>query len=197
MKTNDDVFALALRQTFLATAGQADPDTDNALPGYLLLAEGGTDSYLSEAGQKVHQRLVKRLTTSTLGQLLTQATDTLTPARQTEQTGLVPETLDELRADRLHPTAVPVMRMKRLVQFLNLHVDEARAVLQKTADWYREQFVPTQYGYALTGRIASPERSTSTMQLGSRSLFETDEALHLYLNRLAEELTTDPGTDIR
>ena len=192
MITHDKLFAHSLRQAWLANASQTDFETGGQTLQQLLMNEDTTDSH-NDQERQIDNRLRLLMVTPTLGTLLCQATSSIPPDQQVHQTGLSTETLDELRADQLHPTSIPVLRMKRLIEFLKLSVAQAMAALQKTAEQYSQQLAPDAPTHGITGRIASVSKTAKTAaSLGtsnSRFLFESDEALRTYLNRLENEMT--------
>lgn len=180
--------ALALRQTWL---NEVDQPACQQLLGQLLLHQP-VQTLPAETEQRILDRLQVRLVTPSLGQLLHQQTQGLTEQQQTSQTGFSPETVSDLVNDALHPTTVPLMRMKRLVEFLKLSTAQAFTALQKTADQYHERHTGVVLSYAAVGRLAHADRSGTGSTTGGHFLFESDEALQLYLDRLGEALTTDP-----
>ncbi|MBO0950125.1 hypothetical protein [Fibrella forsythiae] len=191
MKMHNESLAFALRQVWV---NQPDHQADTPATAYLLDTEPAVN-LPDTVRQRTLDRLQIRLTTPSLGQLLQQQTQAKDVIWQQEQTGFSAETLNDLCNDAIHPTSVPVMRMKRLIHFLRLSTEQAFAALQKTADQYNWQAGPSTFSYAQMGRLSHPDRPASTTtSTGRHFLFESDEALQLYLNRLGDVLASESTT---
>ncbi|MBO0931132.1 hypothetical protein [Fibrella aquatilis] len=186
-----DALAFALQRTWLADADpltELSDDTTTRLVDYLLV--GGPSATLPHFyEQRILEKLQIAPLSPTLGQHLQARLAGTQPDWQTEQTGFSAETLDALSRDALAPTSVPIMRMKRLVSFLQLSLDEAIMAIRETAYYFQKQRLPdVAMAY---GRVASDAALTVTGGSSDGLLFESDEALQVYLDRLSQELTTD------
>lgn len=187
-----DLFNELLRLSCLNQLSHQEPEaTATALQRVRVTAD------MSQANDaqfdRLRSRLLIPLTTPSLGELLERVVQTTDVAEVISQTGLPISMVEQLRTDRLYPTQIPVMMMKRLLIWLQIPFLEAEAALQKTAERFSALVDTTtpQYGTAPLGRKTFRNAAnTPSSEPGSRSrdLYANEDALRMYLNRLEQEM---------
>ncbi|MEZ0608023.1 hypothetical protein ACAW74_05885 [Fibrella sp. WM1] len=195
MTTSPDAFGFALQRIWLAAP---DPftalseQTADQLVDYLMVTEPSA-TLPSFYEHQILERLGIAASSPSLGDYLaTRLVDTRLDW-QTEQTGLSTDTLEAICQDNLMPTSIPLMRMKRLIGFLALSVEDTLLAIEETAYRFQKQLranpALAQVAYS---RIAPPSsESASLASSNGDRLFEQDEAIQVYLDRLSALLSAD------
>lgn len=187
-----DLFDELLRLSLLDQLSHQEPEaTSSTLQGLLVTED--INKLDNSRFDRLQSRLLVHLTTPSLGELLEHVVQTTTVDEVTSQTGLPVTMVEQLRTDQLYPTQIPVMMMKRLLTWLQVPFEQAETALQKTAERFSfltGSTVP-QYGLSpLRRKSYRSETYPSLNEAGSRSrdLYVNEDALRLYLNRLAQEM---------
>jgi hypothetical protein len=196
MNTTNEALAFALRKAWLANA---DPmavfsdETGQRLTDYLIDTEPSAQ-LPSFYDRQILQKLAIGPVSPSLGQYLTERLARVAPGLQTEQTGFAPDTLTALCDDRFKPMSVPLMRMKRLVEYLGLTIDDAVDAIRETAHRYQQlnhQSPAVAYSGSY-GRMPAPSRDIAPLSYGNgENSHADDEALTVYLERLSDLLATN------
>lgn len=110
-----------------------------------------------------------------------------------EKTGMTPVLINELRNDAIYPNNVPIQLFKKLVMALGLPYATVKAAVLKTFGQLKHQVGlndASAFGFAPAFRKGHEQMSQGSARKDSISdgneLFENEEALNKYLNRLEE-----------
>lgn len=127
------------------------------------------------------------------GQLLQEAMQqqNITEPLLVGNTGLTLFVIDELKSDGIYPNNVPIQLFKKLVMTLKLSYSNVKAAALKTVSLLKQQAVVSDVsGHLPTFRKGYEQFSSNQIRKShdsdGKELFENEEALNKYLNRLEE-----------
>jgi len=114
----------------------------------------------------------------------------------TEKTGLGQRLINELRKDCIYPNNIPIQVFKKLVLALELPYNLIKSTVLKTYEQLKHQALlndATAHGFAPTFRKGYEQLNSGAVNADNdndgNELFENEEALNKYLNRLEELMT--------
>jgi transcriptional regulator with XRE-family HTH domain len=156
----------------------------------------------AEMSERKKKRLFDHLLTQTakspsFGQLLydyIQAKN-YTPEKLASQVKLSQERIHGLLKDELSTNLIPVKRLKRLLKTLEISFDEVETAIWKTYEIVKESQSGAQkkgnYQVSFRKSFGKNTRVKGTGEADSRNLYQNEEALDKYLNRLKELLENE------
>lgn len=144
-----------------------------------------------EKEDKMLQRLYK-VAHATLGAVLQDAITEKNIAIEplAEKTGIPENILKSLLTDSIYITNVPIKLFKTLISYLQVPFDTIQKGVEETVRGLQLTFVPIETSLSMTFKRKPDKMSfeeRNQVQTG-RGLFENEEAVSLYLNRLKELL---------
>lgn len=143
---------------------------------------------------KLMNRLKDVLQQVSFGQLITEAIQksNIEPDHLAELTGLPVPVLKELQTDAVFTNNVPIVFLKKLLHSLNISYGVAEHAIRNTFELLRHR-MPSSASYnGMTptfkkGNLSSRESFIKNMpKTSGKELFQNEEALSRYLNRLNE-----------
>lgn len=143
---------------------------------------------------KLMNRLKDVLQQVSFGQLITEALqkNSIEPDNLAELTGLPVPVLKELQTDAVFTNNVPIVFLKKLLQTLNISYQVAEQAIRNTFELLQHS-VPSSASFnGVTpafkkGNLFSRESFIKNMpKTSGKELFQNEEALNRYLNRLNE-----------
>lgn len=153
---------------------------------------------LPEKEQVMLSRLAALMQQPSFGQLIEQAMQehSIEEKLLAEKTGLAPTMIDSLRKDAMYPNNVPIQLFKKLVMSLELSYTIVRTAVLKTFGQLKHQVIlneATAFGFAPAFRKGHEQISSGQARKDNdtdgNELFENEDALNKYLNRLEELMT--------
>ena len=180
----------ALRMLFLESSN-TNLDAEQTLAA--ITSGNYTAEMRADKKQLLMNRLQDVLMSASLGQLLENAIRKAGIQAQTleQQTG-VPETMiRDLQQDNIYPNNVPVVLFRKLLSALKISFESAERAIRQTFEMLQVQAGATiQAGLAPAfkkGQFAdTPSLYKSSMPSDGKELFQSEEALNRYLNKLDE-----------
>lgn len=188
-----DLWDEGLRLLFLESGKEANFPAPNVVAAATDVSD--TDIAMSEAKQQtlIHQ-LAAVMNTQSLGQLLTEAlVHTHDNTAVSALKAALPESvISDLKVDAVYPNNIPIVLLKNLLSALNISFQNAEKSIRKTFDMLRNQAVLGSYG-ALnpaykkksSQHYSFRDNQSQSLSKGSgKELFQNEDALNRYLNRL-------------
>jgi len=191
-----DRFDEALRLIYLDQVRAMDTEQVHQELSSVLANSNRTISSGKE--QEMLSRLSALMQQRSFGQLMEQAMkeNSIGEELLVEKTGLTPAMIYSLRKDALYPNNVPIQLFKKLVMSLKLSYSMVRTAALKTFGQLKNQVElseATATGFTPAFRKEYEQISSGHARKDSdtdgNELFENEEALNKYLNRLEELLT--------
>lgn len=143
---------------------------------------------------KLMSRLKDVLQQVSFGQLITEAIqkNNIEAEALAEQTGLPVPVLNELQADTVFTNNVPIVFLKKLLHSLNISYQVAEQAIRNTFELLQHRIPSSASFNGVTpafkkGNLSSRESFIKNMpKTSGKELFQNEEALNRYLNRLNE-----------
>lgn len=161
------------------------------------LQEGNKEIVASANKELMLKRLDMVMQQLSFGELIEAAMQKqqMAEAMLVEKTGLSSPVMEELRHDAVYPNNVPIQLLKNLAIALKLPYALVRAAVLKTFGLLRQQDALKDFmGYTPAFRKGHQSFNSGGLQKDhdgdGKELYENEEALNKYLNRL-EELMSD------
>ncbi|MBL0267197.1 MAG: hypothetical protein IPP99_00530 [Chitinophagaceae bacterium] len=191
-----DRFDEMLRLIYLDQVNAMDPDhTQQELSRMI----NSKEVSISPANEEIiMSKLTALMQQPSLGQLIQWAMKESNVEEKllVEKTGLTPVLISELKNDAVYPNNVPIQVFKKLVMALELSYTNVRAAVLKTFGQLKQQIGfndTTAFGFIPAYRKGHEQLNYESVRMDSISegneLFENEEALNKYLNRLEELMT--------
>ena len=154
---------------------------------------GNSGDVTSDHKERTITKLAVMMHQLSFGQLLQEAMQQQNIAEPmlVENTGLTPFVIDELKSDGVYPNNVPIQLFKKLIMTLKLSYSNVKAAVLKTVSLLKQQAVVSDVsGYTPAFRKVHEQFSRNQIRKShdsdGKELFENEEALNKYLNRLEE-----------
>lgn len=159
------------------------------------VSEGNRGSVSQAQEQILMDRLKAVLLQPSFGELIRAAMQErqLSDTTLSERTGVSVQSIGALSNDEVYPNNVPIQGLKKLVTELHLAYQVVKAAAFKTFQQLQQQAALKDLsGYSPAYRKGEPGLRTARpgADVDGKELFENEEALNKYLNRL-EELMND------
>jgi hypothetical protein len=193
---NIDRFDEILRLIYLDQVKAMDP---GQIQQELSKVLGSKEVAMSPANEEVIMtRLAALMQQPSFGQLIqrTMKENNIEDKLLVEKTGMTPVLINELKSDAIYPNNVPIQLFKKLVMVLELSYTTVKAAVLKTFGQLKHQVGfndVTAFGFVPAFRKGHEQISHGSVRKDSISdgneLFENEEALNKYLNRLEELMT--------
>ncbi len=159
----------------------------------LNVQSGNSSNVPPDYKERTMIRLTAMMRQLSFGQLLQEAMQQQNVAEPllVEQSGLTPSVIDELRSDGIYPNNVPIQLLKKLVMALKLPFSNVKAATLKTVSLLKQQAIVSDVsGYRPAFRKGYEQISSNQIRKShdsdGKELFENEEAVNKYLNRLEE-----------
>jgi hypothetical protein len=191
-----DPFDETLRLFFLESAKSNDENAEKELA--MILSNDNPALMPDMMRLNLMVGLEKVLDQTSLGQLIKDAIQKNTVEESTlvQHTGIPLPVLKELEEDALYTNNVPIVLLRNLLKTLNISFHLAKAAIRRTFDLLQLRGTSSTSHNGLTptfkkGGFSSRETFFRNAPKGSgKELFQNEEALNRYLNRL-DELMND------
>ena len=194
MSTNNpiDILDETLRILFLESGKSERADAEKEMAIIL------SNTHLIEMPEAMRVKLMDQLNTAlvqvSLGQLISDAMNAnkLEDNMLGEKTGLPIPVLIELKEDAIFTNNVPIVLLKKLLFALQIPFQTAEQAIRKTFETLQSRTGPTSFYNGIApaykkGGFTSRESYIRNMPKNSgKDLFQNEEALNRYLNRLNE-----------
>jgi hypothetical protein len=168
-------------------------DAEQLQQALFKVQSGNSGDVASDHKERIITRLTAMMHQLSFGQLLQEAMQQQNIAEPllVENTGLTPFVIDELKSDGIYPNNVPIQLFKKLVMTLKLSYSNVKAAALKTVSLLKQQAVVSDVsGYTPAFRKGHEQFSGNQIRKShdsdGKELFENEEALNKYLNRLEE-----------
>jgi hypothetical protein len=176
---------------FLNSASESLPITGHSMTA--ILAESNIADMPAEKKQHMVARLQGVLMSASFGQLLTEAMadNSIQNEALEQQTGIPATMIKELQEDAIYPNNVPVVLFRRLLTALKISFKSAERAIRQTFEMLQSRSAaPLEVGLLPAfkkGNLASRELFyKSAPPCDGKELFQNEEALNRYLNKLDE-----------
>jgi hypothetical protein len=193
---NIDRFDELLRLVYLEQVKNMDADQMQQQLSRVL--DSKTLSISSANEDSIMTRLIALMQQPSFGQLIQRAMkeSNVEDKVLVEKTGMTPTLINGLKNDAIYPNNVPIQLFKQLIMTLHLPYMTVKGAVLKTFGQLKNQIglnEATAFGFVPAFRKAHEQINHESVRGDSISdgneLFENEEALNKYLNRLEELMT--------
>ena len=168
-------------------------DTDQLQHELFMVQNGNRGDVAPGDKERTITRLAATMEQLSFGQLMQETMRQQSVAEQllVENSGLTQAVVQDLKRDGIYPNNVPIQLFKKLVMTLKLSYANVKAAALKTVGLLKQQAVVNDVsGYTPAFRKGHEELSSGQLRKShdsdGKELFENEEALNKYLNRLEE-----------
>jgi hypothetical protein len=194
MKTNNekDPLDALLTEVFLEQAYIDNLSSANTYYQQILSIEPSVEMPQQKKVEML-ERLQQALAPVTLGQLLQNEMSriNISIASAVGKTGLPEILLKDIQQDKLYPNNIPILLLHRLIELLNTPFALVKQGIKETYKLLQSQSSPMSFGGVnpafKKGNYLSKEVISRTNHANDgKELFQNEEALNRYINRLEE-----------
>jgi len=187
-----DSFNEALRILWLENANKADLNSSEKELNFILSTQSETDIDKIKENLFI-DKLYTKLNAPSLGQLILEAlkSKSILDDNFIEQSKLPNEIIAALKEDSIFPNNIPVRLLKNIFNLLNISIEEAEQAIWRTYSIVKNKGSI----YSLSSKLQpafrhkNPDKKTAfhaNSQTDGRELFENEDALKKYVDRLKE-----------
>lgn len=191
MRQKSDILDESIKLVWLEseTIGERSKEEDDL---HRVLSESYRTTMTYAQKERMQAKLLRKKSPS-FGELLQNALSSFAADLPTlaSKTGLLPSQLDDLVRDSIPVNSVPVVFLKDLLRVLNIPFSMASEAILKTFDTIKERESQFNVGGVFSPSFKRNQRegnglNTSSMMGRSTELYDNEDAMHQYLERLKE-----------
>jgi hypothetical protein len=186
-------------QAYVTGRGDVAAGISEELEASFVFGQSINKELPAEKANKLLEALAAELSKASLGTMVEEATvaKQLSDESVQQRTGLTPSLLSAIRSDLVFTNSIPVKSLVKLLKLLDLGIDSALAAIKVTFDKLQAQnktialgnlnFQPAFRKGVIRGDFG---KDLSGIKSDESFLYQNEEALTNYTNRLSELYTT-------